>query len=415
MLDTNKTRAQLIQELGDLRRSLAEQSRANLLLGNSRIVATKRFAAGIAHEINNPLGIISGFAELTLLNTDLPQPVLDDLRVIHSECNRAARVLHDLLSFAGERPVATMPVDVKDIVTQALKLKSNELDLNKIEVITCISPDLPELSSDPDQLIEVLLNIIDNAQQAMTDANGTGEIKITARRIEDRIRISIKDSGPGIPAGDLARVFHPFFTTKDVGKGTGLGLSISLGIIQQQGGDLWAESAPGNGTTLHIELPVELPVELPANVSPPSGGDCVEGASVEPGAVGELVKRILVVNDELGFRQLLSRALSPGGHLIDLAGGWAEAWTMVQNNSYDCVILNLGLPAVNGMQLFERIRDYDRKLAARCVFITGYLLTPELESSLAATGVPYLTKPFAISHIRRLVLEPSESGSYPEG
>ena len=100
--------------------------------------------------------------------------------------------------------------------------------------------------------------------------------------------------------------------------------------------------------------------------------------------------------------------------MVDLAGDWAEAWNLVQTHSYDCVILNLGLPAVNGMQLYERIKNHDPVLASRCVFITGYLLTPELESYLAATGVPYLTKPFAISQIRRLVLQLAESGSYPK-
>jgi CheY-like chemotaxis protein len=120
-----------------------------------------------------------------------------------------------------------------------------------------------------------------------------------------------------------------------------------------------------------------------------------------------------VANDELGFRLLLSRALAPGGHLIDMTDNWAEAWNLVQDNSYDCIILNLGLPAESGMQFYERIHAYDGDLAAKCIFITGYLLTPELEASLAATGVPYLTKPFAISQIRSLVLQLAEPGSYP--
>jgi CheY-like chemotaxis protein len=406
MEDADKTKEQLIEELVELRRSLADQGRANLLLGNSRIISTKRFAAGIAHEINNPLGIISGFAELALLNNALPQPVRDDIRVIYSECNRAARVLHDLLSFAGERPITTVPVDVEAIILQALKLKSNELDVFNINVTPRISPDLPPISSDPDQLIEVILNILDNAQQAMTETRGGGEIEIFAHRVEDRIRISIKDHGPGIPPGNMDRIFQPFFTTKEVGKGSGLGLSISLGILHQHGGDLWAESAPGEGSTFHLELPTNLgsPVDGPHATEP----------SREPAARRGMTRRIMVVNDELGFRQLLSRALAPGGHVVDLAGDWAEAWTLVQTHSYDCVILNLGLPAVNGMQLYERIKNHDPVLASRCVFITGYLLTPELESYLAATGVPYLTKPFAISQIRRLVLQLAESGSYPK-
>lgn len=401
MQDASKTRDQLIEELADLRQSLIEQGRANLLLSNSRIISTKRFAAGIAHEINNPLGIISGFAELALLNNDLPQKVRDDIRVIHSECNRAARILHDLLSFAGDRPLNTNPIDVPALIKQSLKLKSNEFDIYKIKVTAQYAPNLPEILADPDQLIEVLLNLLDNAQQAMTEAHGGGNLEIVAQIIEDRVSISIKDSGPGISAVDLVRIFHPFYTTKAVGKGSGLGLSISQGIIQQHGGELWAESSPETGSTFHIEIPI-VPVSLTDN-------DLVEAPQSEPITSGVATKRILVVNDELGFRQLLSRALTPGGHTLDLAADWSEAWDLVRKNSYDCVILNLGLPAVNGMQLFERIKDYDSDLAARCIFITGYLLTPELEASLVDTGIPYLTKPFAISQIRRLVLETTSS------
>lgn len=405
MLDSNKTRDQLCEELVDLRQSLVEQGRANLLLSNSRIISTKRFAAGIAHEINNPLGIISGFAELALLNSDLPQPVRDDIRVIHSECNRASRILHDLLSFAGDRPLTTVPVDVPTIIKQVLKLKSNELDIYNITVTPHFAPNLPEILADHDQLIEVLLNLLDNAQQAMTEAHKCGEIEINVRQVEDRVSISIKDNGPGISQVDLVRIFHPFFTTKEIGKGTGLGLSISQGIILQHGGEMWAESSPSMGSTFHLELPA-------ISVALPSEGPIREPA-LEPVESNAMTKRVLVVNDALGFRQLLSRALTPGGHVIDLAGDWIEAWDLVQQNSYDCVILNLGLPAVNGMQLFEHIKEYDSELAARCVFITGYLLSPELETSLVETGIPYLTKPFAISQIRRLVLETRDADSQP--
>ena len=136
MQDTDKTRDQLLDELAELRQSLIEQGRANLLLGDSRSISTKRFAAGIAHEINNPLGIVSGFAELALLHADLPQSVRDDIRVMHSECNRAARILHDLLTFAGERPLTTVSVNVQAILRQAVKLKANEFDVYNIKVTT---------------------------------------------------------------------------------------------------------------------------------------------------------------------------------------------------------------------------------------------------------------------------------------
>jgi nitrogen-specific signal transduction histidine kinase/CheY-like chemotaxis protein len=398
MQDDTKTRDQLLEEIVELRQALVEQGRANLLLNDNRTMSTKRFASGIAHEINNPLGIISGFAELTLLNPGLPPTIRGDLLVMLSECNRASRMLHNLLGFSGDRQLAITQVNLDLILTQVLKLKSNEFDVYHIEVTRESAPDLPDIPADGDQLIEVLLNILDNAQQAMTEARGGGKIHIASHLVEDRVSISISDTGPGITPANLAKIFNPFFTTKLSGKGTGLGLSISHEIMSQHGGSLWAESTPDNGATFHLELPLE-------SLSPTAIVDGGVAPEHRPVAVNENSKRILVVNDELGFRQLLSRALSPGGQLVDLAADWVEAWNLVQNNSYDCIILNLGLPAVSGMQLYERIKDYNSRLAERCVFITGYILTPDIEEALKATGVPYLTKPFAISQIRRIVLD----------
>jgi len=402
MQDIDKTKDQLVEEITGLRHSLVEQGRANLLLSDNRTMSTKRFALGIAHEMNNPLGIISGFAELALLNPALPPTIRDDILVIYSECNRAARILRDLLGFSGDRPLNKTPSNLDLILKQVIKLKSNEFDLYNIAVTTELSPGIPEVMLDGDQLVEVLLNILDNAQQAMTKAQGGGTVRITTQAIEDRIRISIHDTGPGISPGDLTKIFNPFFTTKDIGKGSGLGLSISHEIIRQHGGELWAESTPNEGSTFHIELPLGDLLTTDTEVANMA-------VAREPAAVTANGKRVLVVNDELGFRQLLSRALSPGGQVIDLAGDWTEAWKLVQNNSYHRIILNLGLPAVSGMQLYERIKDYDSDLAARCIFITGYVLTTELEEALKATGVPYLTKPFAISQIRRMVLEPEST------
>jgi two-component system NtrC family sensor kinase len=404
---------QLLNELAELRRSLVLQKCANLLLSSNRTMSTRRFASGIAHEINNPLGIISGFAELALLNPELPTTIRGDIQVIHSECNRAARILRNLLGFTEDGPLMKHAVDLNQILAQVLRLKSNELDLNNIEVITEVSPDLPGISVEAEQLIEVLLNILDNAQQAMTGAQEGGKLRITSCAIEDRIRISISDTGPGISSSDLTRIFNPFFTTRNADRGTGLGLTISQEIMRHHGGTLWAESTPDNGSTFHLELPLDQPLKLSPATSTPVVSEVEIALEPAPAAPTVASKRILVVNDEPGFRQMLSRTLSPGGHVVELAGDWFETWNLVQSRTYDRLILNLGLRAVGGMQLFYRIKEYDRNLAGKCIFITGYILSPELEGALKATGVPYLTKPFTLSQIRSIALESPAATTSP--
>jgi signal transduction histidine kinase len=228
------------------------------LLENRRLASLGLLAAGMTHELNNPLGITLGFSELAL-NEDLSPKVQHYIQTIHSQTERAARIIRNVLSFARGGPLTKTRVEVLTILERVIGLKSHEFRVGNISVITEFSPDLPAISGDPFQLIEALLSIITNAQQAMTEAHAGGQIIIRACQSGDRIRISIEDDGPGILAERLTRIFDPFFTTKEVGKGTGLGLSLAHGIIHQHGGELWAESVVGEGATFHLELPTISP------------------------------------------------------------------------------------------------------------------------------------------------------------
>jgi two-component system NtrC family sensor kinase len=227
----------------------------------------------------------------------------------------------------------------------------------------------------------------------MTEANREGEIIIRAHRMGDKIRISFQDNGPGIAPEHLDRIFYPFFTTREIGEGSGLGLSVAYGIIHRHGGNLWAENVNGGGAALHIELPISSGV-LKADANAPGR----EQAAIP-------LKRLLEVNNEPEFRELLALTLSPEGYQVDRAEDGNQAWDMVQRQAYDCILLNIFMPVMDGRQLYTLIKSYSADLARKCIFVTGATRSPEILEFIAATGNRSCYKPFSLGEIRRLVLE----------
>jgi len=224
-----------------------------------RLASIGELAAGVAHEINNPLTGILGFSQ-RLLKKSTSEEVSHDLEIIHSEAQRAARVVQNLLTFARRREPKKEYSNINDILQKALELRAYELKTSNIEVVTDLAPHLPEIMVDSPQIQEVFLNIILNAEQAMSETHGGGKLIIKTRQTEGHIRISFTDDGPGIPAEHLEKVFDPFFTTRAEKGGTGLGLSACHGIVTEHGGKIYVKSKMGKGATFRVELPLS-PVE----------------------------------------------------------------------------------------------------------------------------------------------------------
>jgi signal transduction histidine kinase len=220
-----------------------------------RLASVGEMAAGIAHELNNPLTGVVALSQL-LLESGVPDNMKEDLETIRKEGQRAANIVKNLLSFARSHTTSIQSIDVNTIISEVLNLRGYEHKASNIEVVTHFSPNLPEIMADRFQIQQVFLNIILNAEQAMKELDRLGNLTVTTERLNGFIRISFADNGPGIPPEIMNRIFDPFFTTKEVGKGTGLGLSISYGIITNQGGKIYAQSEPGKGATFIIELPV---------------------------------------------------------------------------------------------------------------------------------------------------------------
>ncbi len=223
------------------------------LVESTRLASIGQLAAGVAHEVNNPLTTVMSFAKLLELR-GLPADAAADVEKIYSEAVRATGIVQNLLSFARKRDVDARPQTIVPVIQRALDLKRYQLDDLGITVTTDWPEGLANALVDEDQMLEVLLNILTNAEQALADHRGHRAISIEARHNSRWLTLFISDNGPGIQAEHLAKVFDPFFTTKHVGQGTGLGLSICYGIVQQHGGELTVESVPGQGTTFTIEL-----------------------------------------------------------------------------------------------------------------------------------------------------------------
>ena len=237
-------------------RDISERKRMEeRLIVTDRLASIGELASGIAHELNNPLTGVIGFSDL-LLARDLPDDIKEDVKIINSEAKRTAGVVRNLLTFARKHPETKEPLDINSSIEKVLELRAYEQKVNNIKVNTRFDPDLPEVMANGFELQQVFLNITINAEYFMIEAHGRGTFTITTERIDDIVRASFADDGPGIAKENLGHLFDPFFTTKEVGKGTGLGLSISYGIITEHGGRIYAESELGKGATFVTELPI---------------------------------------------------------------------------------------------------------------------------------------------------------------
>ena len=225
------------------------------LIMADRLASIGELAAGTAHELNNPLTSVIGFAEL-LMEKDTPDYIRRDLAFIKSEAQRAITVTSNLLTFARKYAPEKRLNQINEIIEDILQLRAYAHKSNGIDIERHLAPNLPEIMVDYFQMQQVFLNIIINAEYFMTEAHKMGTLTITTKKQNNTVRISLADDGPGIPPENLSHIFDPFFTTKEPGKGTGLGLSICHGIVAEHGGQIYAKSQPGKGATILVELPI---------------------------------------------------------------------------------------------------------------------------------------------------------------
>jgi PAS domain S-box-containing protein len=225
------------------------------LMQTDKLASLGQLSAGLAHEINNPLGLVLGYTRLVLKETDPSAPSIPDLKVIEKHALNCKKIVEQLLKFSRATSTTKSAVDLNQLIREVITVVEHKFSMEKVRIDTRLSPDLPMTMADGDKISQVLMNILINACQAI---EGAGVINVSSlwKREDSLIRITIEDTGGGIPPEILPKIFDPFFTTKPVGMGTGLGLAVSYGIIKDHSGRIRVESTPGQGSRFIVELPL---------------------------------------------------------------------------------------------------------------------------------------------------------------
>jgi len=360
------------------------------LLQAEKLAATGQLAAGVAHEINNPLSVILGFASLAIQKSP-PPAFAEDLNTIRTEALRAAKIIRDLLTFARPTPHERHPVDLNEILRETLALQSYHLATDQIEVLWQLTEPLPPTLADRGQLQQVIMNLVLNAHQAMKSAHGRGALSIATGYDGGFVWAALTDTGPGIATDLLPRIFDPFLTTKPVGQGSGLGLSVSYGIVQAHGGELLADSPPGHGATFTLRLPVvDCATE---SVAPPH----------RPPSKASRALAVLVVDDEPAVARLLALMVEQLGHHAEVVHSGREALARLEQSTYDLITLDLRMPQMSGQEVWRRLQNFPRR--PRVLFVTGDFASDEARTFLAISGQPYLEKPFQLGDLSRKLNE----------
>jgi two-component system NtrC family sensor kinase len=364
------------------------------LVQAEKLSAIGEVVSGVAHELNNPLAGVLGFAQLLMgKGMDAGQKRSVD-RILESAL-RCQKIVQNLLAFSRRHPSEKECLSLNRLVEKALDLKAYQLKVNNLQVVKKLDPDLPKTMLDGNQIQQVLLNVINNAQHAMVHHRGYGTLTVTATLRSGRIVLEVADDGPGMRSEILGRIFDPFFTTKPVGEGTGLGLSVSYGIVKDHGGRIWGTSIPGTGTTIHIELPIHA-----GTSSETSAVKRRDRVSIPDGRS----LRVLAVDDEPVLLELITDALSRDGHEVETASGGEEALERIEGRDFDVLILDLKMPDMDGQALFEEIRRRRPDLSERVVFASGDTLHPETRRFIDDSGRSCVDKPFELEVLKRAVV-----------
>lgn len=377
-----------------IRDATEEKQLQHQLVQSEKMGAIGQLVSGVAHELNNPLASITAFAQLMLSDNNLTVEDRHATEVIASESRRAARIVHNLLTFARQHKAEKTFADINQVIENTLELRGYELNVRGIQIERVYADPPPSTMVDAYQLQQVFLNLVTNAEQAIASVERPRHrLTVRTRADDETIRVEIEDTGPGIPPDSLERIFNPFYTTKPVGHGTGLGLSISLGIVSEHGGRIWADNVPSGGSRFCIELPKVAAIDAPAALP--------VVPLVVPGGL-----RILIADDEAPIRYALTRFLERAGHVVAAVASGTEAMAAAEAQLFDAILLDMRMPDVSGKQVFEQWQATQPELAQRVVFLTGDIVSTDLQQFLAGTGQSYIAKPFELEAVLRVLPQP---------
>jgi two-component system NtrC family sensor kinase len=370
------------------------------LLQSEKMSAVGQLIAGVAHELNNPLTAILGYAQL-LESEGLNDSACEYVSKLFKQAQRTHRVVQNLLSFARQRKPQKEQVDIRKVLDETLTLRDYDLKVNNIQLEREIDPSLPAVTADPHQMEQVFLNIINNAVDAMLDAGKGGSLKVRVYAKDGAVHAEFHDSGPGIKEPN--RIFEPFYTTKTVGKGTGLGLSICYGIIQEHGGTISARNRGEGGATIEVCLPA-------------ASQAVTEGPAAAPLRRMALTGRILLIESEEAVLEFERDVLAGAGAEVTTASSGADLDSLLRDGNFDALIMDGKMPGGSGTrEIYDSLTDRHPGMEKHLLFTFSNMAEPDVRSFLHNRNVPYLVKPFEvaelISQARRIAQKARAAGA----
>jgi two-component system, NtrC family, sensor kinase len=395
-----------LQEMTE-RRQLEQQLRQA-----EKLSALGQLISGVAHELNNPLAVISGYAQLLTMRPVVDEKTRNDLMKIQRESERASRIVQNFLTFARKHPMEKTNVNLNELIEFTLELIDYDLRASGVRLVREFQTDLPEVYADLNQLEQVFLNIINNAIHAMEGVSREKVLTIRTESNGTHVMIRVIDSGSGIAPSILEKIFDPFFTTKEVGVGTGLGLSISYSIVKEHSGNIYAENHTEGGAMFTVELPISTRKRL-VKMS-----DSEVREAREQTMVPHRVFDVLVVDDEPSIQDVFVELLSSCSCTVQCTSNGLQAMKLIQQQNFDLVICDLKMPGMDGRRLFEAIKEVKPELARNFIFITGDTNSPKAFDFLQSSGNPWMAKPFNfkalegmfIEHFRKIQVRESKGG-----
>jgi len=363
----------------DLRRTQEQ------LLQSEKMSAVGQLISGVAHELNNPLTAILGYAQL-LESEGLQDRASDFVRKLFKQAQRTHRVVQNLLSFARQRKPQKQQVDICKVIDETLALRDYDLKVNDITLERDLAPALPAVTADPHQLEQVFLNIINNAVDAMLESGQAGKLKVRVFAQDGHVHAEFQDSGPGIQEPN--RIFDPFYTTKSVGKGTGLGLSICYGIVKEHGGDISARNCPEGGAILEVRLPAAHRAETTESTAPAQRREvAIDG-------------RILLVDDEEAVLEFERDVLSGAGANVVTLMNAEEVKARMLGEKFDALIINGKMPGGwSASDIYRWLQESCPGMEKRLLLTFSSVAEPETRAFLQENNVPCLVKPFEVADL----------------
>lgn len=362
------------------------------LLQSEKMSAVGQLISGVAHELNNPLTAILGYAQL-LEGAHLDSRSSDYVRKLLKQAQRTHRVVQNLLSFARQRKPLKQDVVLSKVLDETIALREYDLKVNNITLEREVPVDVPSVIADPHQLEQVFLNIINNALDAMVEENGHGVLHVRIFEQDAFVCVQFNDNGPGLK--DPTKIFDPFYTTKSDGKGTGLGLSICYGIVKEHNGGIVARNREEGGATIEVRLPASEKAAQPE----------VEMSSRREAV---LAGRVLLVEDEDAVLEFERDVLVGAGAEVATSMSADDTRDLLRAGSYDVIVMNGRMPGgIKAEDMYQWVAAHCAGMESKFVFTFSTALEPETRSFLEKHHVPSLAKPFEvadlISHVRTVI------------